>query len=313
MRSVQGVVFPKSVEPEFHQGAERLDVRYPEALAPSVDQGVYVREAQEHLDRLLAIGLSQTDGWDGASDAVFDVKRYESLERMALEQGPAHLTPQSNRDNASEAAEKSAIRFDEWVESVVGSGKEFQPYLRFMRRAVKNGVFFDRLYGDDGAPENPWQPIVEVLSRGVLLSPDGDTKRKHLIMRSRGGKTTGRCQLGKRYETIQLVYAHMKAVAPGYESAVSGDSLVEHLSANKKWAKDYRPFLKREVLQVEVIAPLKRAGLVGSSNEGYFVLTCEEDCDKSIEFHYSKVHSMALMVEAARAKKNAIRNGATRR
>ncbi|MBM3215113.1 hypothetical protein FJZ36_09385 [Candidatus Poribacteria bacterium] len=304
--------------------SNRLEIRYPKHLSESVSQALYANDLYEHVDSLLGYGLAQHGAPEGHHVTRFGWQRYLALEQVAIENGPMgadelHVSDDEPAE-AWEGADKEAARYDEWVADVTrglaettptaaAQASELAPFVRFMRRSVENQVYFHLLYG----PEvyNPWQPLARILERGILLSAGaGKTPdRTDLTFHSRGRTgRTGSMTVGPRYVAQQIVYDYLSREAQGFREPKNGEQLVARLERiNDPHVQDQiKGLLKKETLQVQVLAPMKRAGVIGSVNAGYFVLTTPEDCEQSIAFHDSKVNAMRIVIDATKRTREAL-------
>lgn len=288
---------------------DQIVLTYPERLSPSVRRSLYEDSLFEHVDALLGLALTRFGSPDSNRHPQFDWNRYVSLEQAALEWGPVDGAASGDPDTAWEKASEEADRFDRWIAAQALENRE--RFVYFMRRSVENTAFYAHFYRSE-AP-NPWKPLARILERGVLLARsdanDGEARQPTpLAFESLGsGRRTGRIEVAARYEAQQLVYDYLSKQAPGHDYAKNGDDLVRYLTtAFDPRVHSFDRMLRKETLQVEVLAPLKRVGVIGSTNDGYFVLNTPEDCDFSIRFHDGKLHAIKEVIKATAAKKSAL-------
>jgi hypothetical protein len=96
--------------------------------------------------------------------------------------------------------------------------------------------------------------------------------------------------LDNRLSTQALVFEYLKSHALGVHQAKSKDKIREFLNSNKR-------NISNQYLLNWILLPLKRAGLVGSSNSGYYFISSEEDFKSSYRFHFTKMEAIQRTID----------------
>jgi hypothetical protein len=277
-------------------------INLPERLAASVGSRQYQDRVHTHLSSLLAIDLRHHGPWDVREHPTFDLRRYWGLDQTALESGPKEGEPtQEATDGVWTHVNQQVGRFDAWMDRVTGQDDReltqlLDPYVRYMRHVVRNSALFQHFYG---ATTDPWTPLIEVLVRGILLDLRQGEGKPHPAFFARGqAKREGRYWLDDRYDVQQIVHAYLYDRAQGHSRAQSGAAILSYLQ--RDWGIGWD---RVQRLQTQALVPLKKAGLIGSSSDGYFLLATPEDCNVTIRFHEGKARSINTVIEAARRAK----------
>ncbi|MDA1191470.1 MAG: hypothetical protein O3A46_07270 [Candidatus Poribacteria bacterium] len=266
------------------------------------------------MDRMLALGLYRTDGWDVSTYRLFGWRRYIGLEQAAMEWGPPDsqktheaLPDFDATEQAWQKADEEGVHFDTWLrEFVAPDHPSAAPFARFMQESVENAVFFCENYGVGSNRWNPWLPLLNVLSQGILLSDEDAENEPRLVFRLRGvSEYVETYPVSLRYELWQIVYHYLVREAPGHRRAKSRDTIIDYIRHDSEWVADYADFLTKKALRDKVLSPLMQFGLIGSTPSGYFNLTTPDDFVKHIDYHEKQINDALRMLDAARAMMDA--------
>ncbi|MDA1192737.1 MAG: hypothetical protein O3A46_13775 [Candidatus Poribacteria bacterium] len=292
-----------------HETREPLGA-LPTSLSKSIARRLYERAVHTHLERLLGLDLVQNGTTDTRRHRRFDLERYNALQQNALENGIPGTPLQMSMKDARENAKAHEIDFDEWATTIaerlgIASStdeqqNEWSEYVTFTRSIVRAQATYYHAYGADQSPFSPWSPLAELIAgSGLMLgiTKDPQTRRVKFLVRGENDKSatskTGELTLDSRYEVQQVIHAYLHSEGHGFANRKTLPMMVDYLI--DKWDTEWTG----ADLQTRVLTPLKRAGVIGSVRDGFFLLASPDDCERSLHFHDTKLRSILAITDAA--------------
>jgi hypothetical protein len=276
------------------------------ALAAAPASTRYAQVTHEHIQALVGIELQLRDAVSTTGRQRFTVDRYRELEQAVVEGGLPGLDGKMDIDTAVKLADEDTQAFDTWAGRVAdlalvsmrdeASRQQWDRSVAFARNAFHNDATFRHLYGVE---HTPWTPLRDLLSQGVFVALDQPSATEYPVIQARGVRPKPlETRVDDRYDLQQMVHAHLSEHARGYDQRTTCRQMCDYLADN------FSIITRPATLQRKALAPLKRAGLIGSTSEGYFLLVTDEDCRLSIEFHAGKVAAMRRVIVAAERMRN---------
>ncbi len=235
--------------------------------------------------------------------SAFDSYRYHGLEQYILDhttliekEEPANIDA-NLLDDARDVLKKHIKK----LLGKEGDSDTLKPIINFTADAYENLLMYDMMHND--SQHNPWKATYDILTKGyIYLVSDsrdlmeefkpkiiGETKEISdnigFITKINKEKEFKGLILDNRLSTQSMVYLYLKSHAVGLHKAKSKDKIREYLSNNKR-------IINNQYLLNWILLPLKRAGLIGSCNSGYYFINSEEDFKNSYQFQKSKIDAM---------------------
>ena len=239
---------------------------------------------------------------------IFDTPQYHGLEQFVLEntnlvekEQPCEVDA-NLLDDAREILKKR-------IKEELGKEKDsetLKPIINFTADTYENLLMYYMMHPD--SKHNPWFATNEILKRGYIYlvsdSKDlinefkpkiiGETKEVSdnigFITKVHKEKEFKGLILDNRLSTQALVFEYLKSHALGVHKAKSKDKIREFLNDNKR-------IVSNQYLLNWILLPLKKAGLVGSCNSGYYFISSEEDFKSSYRFHLSKMEAIQRTID----------------
>ncbi len=234
---------------------------------------------------------------------VFDADRYHGLEQYILdhttiiEKEPPAYIDANLLDDARDVLKKHIKK----MLGNEGNSDTLKPIINFTADAYENLLMYDMMHHN--SQHNPWNATYDILSRGyIYLVSDsrdlmkefkpkiiGETKEISenigFITKIHKEKEFKGLILDNRLSTQSIVYSYLKSHGLGLSKAKSKDKIKDFLASNNR-------NISNQYLLNWILLPLKRAGLIGSCNSGYYFINSEDDFRNSYHFQKSKVDAM---------------------
>lgn len=270
-------------------------------LSDKLNQTIYKNNFYSHLSELLKYYLIQRQG---LKEITFSKDGYKELEMWVLENIKYEDSEQELDWNY--ILDAKDILFST-IKSKLGHEKNSDELKPFIYETVDTFEKF-LIFGSNATSYiNPWSYAHNILKDGGclhLVTDDYDVLRHYspkTVENKKGdlGKNIGVLAASKkvikksetndysgllidnRYSTQTVVYRHLLEFAQGKNNAKSANKILEFLKKAGKYIDE--PTLKNNVL-----FPLKRQGLIGSSNNGYYSITDFSDIENSFYSHLEK-------------------------
>jgi hypothetical protein len=234
---------------------------------------------------------------------VFDSDRYHGLEQYILDHTnlvekdePAFIDA-NLLDDARDVLKKH-------IKSMLGkegNSDMLKPIINFTADAYENHLMYNMMHNN--SQHNPWNATYDILRRGyIYLVSDsrdlieefkpkiiGETKEISenigFITKVHKEKEFKGLILDNRLSTQSIVYSYLKSHGTGVGMAKSKDKIRDFLASNKR-------NISNQYLLNWILLPLKRAGLIGSCQSGYYFINSEADFKNSYRFQKSKIDAM---------------------
>lgn len=278
-------------------------------LAESVARPTYEDDFYAHLSGLAALEFTRLNG-SNRRNFRYDMSKYLSLGQAAFEEGPRfeHAVP-SEVD--WDKIDDQVSGFTEYISHSLGKENDSQEsFVLFSAKCFENWVTYRTMYPDSSS--NPWSRTVSMMRRGRLLfvsdqleelqtvaksrvSFDDQTKGNiGVVIKGKPPQTSG-FVIDNRFDVQKKVLSFLRHSAPNRHSPVSLRRIKEHLAdMNIDWPID--------AIQIKITTPLKKAGVVGSTGKGFFVIESLDDLIASYCFHLPKSISINAILKQYEAR-----------
>ena len=236
---------------------------------------------------------------------VLNSKSYLGLEQYTLENSSVVESNEPFEIDWDFVEEAKEIFRSKVVASLKKEGRSeyFNPLIKFSSDLFENYHIYDQLY--PMSTFNPWYPAYKILENGfmVMLSDnrdvldsynkgvyktgidDEDISKLGLLAKSAKNNTVRGFMVDKRYSTQSLVFDFLRREAAGSSFAKSIREISEFVQIQGR-LQTY------ENIKNKVLLPLKRAGLVGSSSNGFYYLVSKQDFIDTYTSHRSKIRAI---------------------
>lgn len=179
-------------------------------------------------------------------------------------------------------------------------------YLNSTRDMVEN--FYAYEYMHPNSIFNPWLPVVQIYRNGLLLRYEDDpylvkqlssSKKSEIEYRDMSvlkflvkgkKKNSGSLFVDDRFHFQTILLDFLKKKKATSRKPVS-------IGTMQSYFEQIGYELKYDYIQINFTTPLKKTGLIGSSSDGFFLITNKEDLIASYCFHYHKDESIAQILK----------------
>ena len=250
------------------------------------------------------IGLNNVD------DLVLNLKSYFSLEQYTMDNSSIVESAESQDvdwdyiDVAKDIFKKQLIE----VNKKEGRSEWIKPLLSFSIDLFENYYIYKQLYPD--SVNNPWEPAHQILCNGfmIFISDDREVLDQYnkgifsssndrekftslgVVAKSSKNNSAHGFMVDKRHSTQSVVFDYLKRNAPGSNSAKSIKVIMDFLHEQKR-------SFNYEGLKNSILLPLKRAGLVGSSSNGFYYLLTKDDFIETYQSHLDKLNGIERTIK----------------
>ena len=274
-------------------------------LADSVARNAYEDDVYAHLSSLAAVEFSRGVRSHSATFR-YDMRKYLSLQQAAFEEGPRfeHLDAE---EVDWDDVDSRVSAFQEHVESTASEEVDaVAKTVAFSVKCYEHWVTYRSMYPKSQL--NPWSRTVRMMRRGRLLfvsdrlselremSPSGLPRTEDepssgnvgVVVKGRPRKTSG-FVIDNRFDVQKAVLSFLSREAPGHQTPASLRRIRDHLgTVGIGWSEP--------TIQVKATTPLKKSGVVGSSNKGFFIINSLDDLIASYCFHRTKITSIGAIL-----------------
>lgn len=285
-------------------------------LADSAAKTDFDSDVYAHFGALAAVEFSRPGSEAQAGRFELTASKYEALEQSAFEEAPRmEAVPPQPVDWADVDRRVSAFEV-ELRRSLTESSSEGDSgvFVDFSSKCYENWLTYDRMYPESkGGGSNPWVGTKRVMQLGRLLvigeqgalqsarhirndrhRPGSEGSNGSPVMALvRGAKANPAVMpVDNRFTLQAKLLAFLRTNANGHKNKVRLEDIATRLP--EAVGIPLPPGKIENVirmLQMTLLVPLKRAGVVGSSTKGIFFISSEEDLIQSYCFHRTKVQS----------------------
>lgn len=257
-----------------------------------------------HLDDLKQFEFLSSNSITGIMDeSKFDMTDYLGLEQFIFDNTKIIETNEPKEidwdkiDNFKDVLEDT-------IKKLLGKEKtseQLKPIVNFTLDSFENHAVYNFMHPN--SLHNPWFSTHNMLLNGYiyLISNEKDLVREYkpklykkkekesknigIITKAKNEKEFKGVVLDDRFIEQNFVLDYLKDHANGFSVAKSKTKILKYL-------KDHNINISEGFLSTSVLLPLKRVGLIGSSNTGFYFINSEFDLKQSYEFHRSKAQAI---------------------
>jgi len=275
------------------------------------DKKVYTSKLYEHLFSLLKFDLLYGNGVDH-SFSSFHLSDYYGLTQYAIDNS-AKVEPTTPREIDWKFIDDAKEVVRSHFQELLGPGRRFEsrikPMLDFTIEAIENEFIYQMMHPVSDA--NPWLACEEIFRKGYLFYgldnldeiqdynpglarsiPQEYHSNLGFIALSETESNHREAFTGfvvdNRLTLQHVVYSYLRQNANGWAHPKRKKDIEQHIEAN-----NLNPYRLPIILQ-----NLKRVGVVGSINKGYFCLNSREDFEATISSHYRLKNGVEATIKA---------------
>ena len=282
-------------------------------LANSTSKKHYEAEFYSHLSTLASVEFGRTSAVRPAG-FKYDFSKYVSLQQAAFEEAPKTESEAPKEVNWSAIDSETRSFGARLSDTIPSTARErLRPLVDFSTDCFEKWSIYRTMYRS-GA--NPWTPTIRILGKGRLIYVSDESDKLANLSRSvspsvndlsRGnvgivvkGKSPqlGGFVIDNRYEVQERILWYLHTNARGHQNPVSLKEIGDYLQVEGiNWRSD--------AIQIKGTTPLKKAGVVGSTTRGFFVIESEEDLIAAYCFHLTKTASIGTILRQYRTRARA--------
>ncbi|MEA5141803.1 hypothetical protein [Arcicella rigui] len=285
------------------------------SLSDKMNKGGYSDLFYEHLTGLTKFKmLSESYNLE---QLKLNEKTYLGLEQFAIEHSETVEGEKSQNDidwdlidDAKEILQKKLANVLNISQNYESSG--LKPIVKATIDNYENFLIYKMLYPNSFS--NPWIPTNSIiLENGYLVMVSGekelikeydskilekveeDSTELFLVAKSKSTRGFSGFPIDTRNNTQSMIFDFLKLNASGMSSAIKTEKIAKYLSSR---GKNYN----EQEVRVMFLLPLKRAGLIGSSTNGYFYINSKEDLIHSYKHHREKLRGIQKTLDMYKNK-----------
>lgn len=284
-----------------------LEKYIPNLPADTLNQKLYGENLHAHMYGLFTFALNLDK--PTYKDFLLDSKYYSGIQHLTFERSEeieGKKAKEINWQNVNTLTENFIDRID----SIMKPKEKLDIYnytLNQTKDYVENFFIYENMFPD--SIFNPYFPLIKIYKRGILVNY---TDNESLLSESLNKKISLKgflksnspleflirgkenrhsvLNLGSKYN-IQIFIFNL--LSEENTSSKKPKSIQEMLKVLSKNGIE----MKYDTFQINITTPLKKTGLIGSTNEGFFKITNAEDLIASYCFHAKKGASISHILE----------------
>lgn len=193
-----------------------------------------------------------------------------------------------------------------------GNSDLLKPIISFTVDSYENQLMYNMMHR--GTYNNPWDATKEILKSGYLFLASDDRDlldslnpkivkssdnayrgNLGIVTKTKNEKVFSGFLIDNRISNQTFIFEYLKSSARGFSHAKSLDKIEIKLQEENR-------ALPRAAITNNILYPLKRAGLIGSSSTGFFYIDNENDLRICYEFHLSKYNGLKRTMDIYEAR-----------
>lgn len=243
-------------------------------------------------------------------------KTYFGLEEFILEHTGLVEADEPNPDDIDwNTIDMAKDLFTQRIKNTLGkerNSETLKPIIDFTVNTYENSLVYKYLHPK--SLSNPWiqtdhiffqngylvlvsdeKEFVESFNKKIVDSVDENSSDLFVVATSGKSKKFAGFSVDTRNKVQGLVYEFLKREGSGFSCIKKSRDIVAFLKSQKI-------FFTAQKLKVKVLLPLKRAGLIGSTTQGYFHIATFEDLQHSYTHHKEKIAGIQKTLEIYKSK-----------
>jgi hypothetical protein len=283
-------------------------------LSDSLRQGDYKGNFYGHLESMAAFEFVQdhTDRFKNGFSKI----QYDGLWQSILE----NYQPLEDREPADydwDAIDDAREYFKGKLRQHLGKeakSETLKPMIDFTLDTLESHLQYNMMY--PGSNYNPWREMEAAIRKGyIFVASDqtdliGEFDKKivesisednkgnlGIVARSKKEKSFSGFVIDNRLSAQTLVLDYLKSHAKGSRQAKNINAIHQYLVTIGKGRSE-------QDIRFTILLPLKRSGLVGSSNQGYYYIEDAQDFQACYDFHYRQLLGIKKTLRAYEKRAN---------
>lgn len=272
-------------------------------LSDKLIQQGYSELFYDHLTGLLKFKmLSSDDSINDISSLKLNERTYFGMEQYIFENTEAVEHEKPRQDIDWDTIDVAKDIFAKKIRTLLkneGRSETLKPIIDFTVSTYENSLIYKNIHPNSFS--NPWTPtdiiffhkgylllvsdkkdLVNEYNRSIVDKQNGDSSDLFVVATSNKEKGFNGFAVDTRGRSQGIAFEFLKKEASGLGNAKDAKKIVQFFARQKL---NY----SEEEVKNKVLLPLKRAGLIGSSTNGYFYINKPSDLLHTYNHHKEKL------------------------